>query len=526
MAGMPRTPKATPQVTNRRKTTRDNSVPLSATEMGLWQSPKEAIRRTPFKKPAMQRVSPSRSPSPAPSPRAGRGATRCTRALPTVLALIVGVAALTIATGDVTQRAAWQLPPLGEVRLVDRVAEIDTSKLMSGRDGGRAGVMYENGDKDTVASGCARDLLNKWTRAVLRNASRDVDHVRRVRESVAVPPGDCLRLGDDFLQVRDARFEAFSKTGPAGAMAAKVMNAQADGVGATLLHEVVVGCTGGLNGGSDAPEPAAEKDGVVTIWWALGDDSDTSKGAAWLPSTAAGQPSQLLEMASGDAVLVRGRGLSDLSVGPTAAGAWSSTTTVFWWYGMTLAPLPTGYRREQRILNAGLSAASATVDGAVTSVTVPADAAAAAAASAESTAALTPMLTPWPVASKTDRPYTAQGYTNIALPLIQQMDSDAADPTTQTMRQMEAMAATIAAKKSEILSSDVMTDLVARKSEMVTQGSRIVGDAGERLAEIATRRALEAQEVLGEKTASATEWVSTDPLRTFVKDNVPQLGLQ
>jgi hypothetical protein len=428
----------TPNPTQRRRRTRDNAVPLNANEM-TWPSPRR-LRSTPKRPPPMgRRTSPSRSPSPAPSPRVDRGRTRCLRLLPTGLALAVGVAVLTVAV-QVPLRAPEPAAGYAEVRLADRVSEIDTTKLMSTRADGRKGVMYRDGRKDTAPGGWAQGLLNKFTRQALRNATHDADASRRRREGSDVPPGDCVRVSDDYLQVRDARFEAFAQRGPSGAMAAKALNSLTDGWAATLMHEMVVGCSASPEGAPSPESNPAQEDsdaaGMVTIWWALGDEGGTAQGAAFVPSADPTKPPELLEaVAPGDAILAVGRELSDTSAGPVpAVGA---VPAVFWWYGMTLAPAPVGYRRS----NADSHAVAVVPEQQGSQADIDPETARAAADAAETASALQPVLMPWPIISRARAPvYTEPGYTNIALPLVQQLDANTGSgllrPTAEAVKRI------------------------------------------------------------------------------------------
>lgn len=491
----------TPKPTQRRESTRDNAVALTANEMP-WPSPRR-LRSTPKRQPApARRASPSRSPSPAPSLRAGRGRSKCTRLLPAGLVLVIAIAVLAVAArapaeGEKTTAS------YAEVRLADRASEIDTTKLMSARADGRNGVMYLDGQKDTSASGWAQGLLNKFTRQVLRNATRDLDASRRRREASDVPPGGCIRISDDYLQVRDPRFEAFVRKGPSGAMAAKAMNTVANGWGATLMHEMVVGCSSS----SDAAPPSATNEAKsfaessVTIWWALGDDKESTVGAATLPGDGSESPMLLNTVKPGDAVLAIGRELSDKSVGPVPTVG--TNPAVFWWYGMTLTPAPT-YLHDGSHANANSDDSQTVLER---PMSVDLDAATAAAEAAESASALQPIVKPWPISNE-PRPYTEPEYTNAGLVLVQQFDQNA------DLTFLLPTAGTLKHRVSELNDHRrVLTELATTRIETVADDVRTITVQA---LEIATSSASDTKVAVGEKIKQVSEWLSTDPLRRYL----------
>lgn len=490
----------TPKPTQQRRRTRDNAVALTAEEMP-WPSPRR-LRSTPKRPPAAaaRRTSPSRSPSPGPSPRTGHGRNQCARLLPAGLLLVTAIGVLAVATKP-PGPAESETVSYAEVRLADRASEIDTTRLMSTRADGRKGVMYLNGQKDTAPSGWAQGLLNKYTRQVLRNATRDLDASRRRREGSDLPPGSCSRVGDDYLQVRDARFEAFVRRGPSGAMAAKAMDKVADGWTAMLTHEMIVGCSTSTD---DAIQSAADKandtaEEAVTIWWALGNDEESNIGAARLPGSNSTEPARVINtVAPGDAIITLGRELSDASAGPvTPVG---TNPSVFWWYGMTFVPStsaerdqthPIKHSEEPKPVRSEASAA--------------ADAAAAAADAAESVSALQPIVRPWPI-SAAPRSYTDPGYTNAGLVLVNQIDHKADLMSILPITEAVNRAVSELAEHRRVLTELASTrmDTVANRAKSMTN----------RVIDAAITATADAKASVG----TVSEWLSTDPLRRYLTE--------
>lgn len=495
----------TPNLTQHRRRTRDNTVALTANEMP-WPSPRR-LRSTPKKPPSAgaRRTSPSRSPSPAPSPRAGHARAQCTRLLPAGLVLVTAIAVFAVAAQ--TPSDADKTPvSYAEVRLVDRASEIDTTKLMSMRADGRKGVMYLDGQKDTAPSGWAQGLLNKYTRQVLRNATRDVDASRRRREGIDVPPGTCLRVSDDYLQIRDARFEAFVQRGPSGAMAAKAMNTLADGWAATLTHEMIVGCSSSLDNTARAARNTADNnaEGIVTIWWALGSDEEGSTGAARLPGSAADAPRVIDNVAPGDAILAIDRELFDTSAGPVSANG--SNPSVFWWYGLTLTRAPSVQHREKSAVEKSEASQGITLEG---QPSVDPEAAKAAAEAAALMSALQPILRPWPVSTGL-RSYTEPAYSNPAMVLVDKLDQNF------DLNSILPTAATLQRVMSELSEHKrVLTEHATTKMQEFADGIRII--AGQTM-EVAASTTKDTREAVGTKVSTASEWLSSDPLRRYLAE--------
>jgi hypothetical protein len=367
--------------------------------------------------------------------------------------------------------------------------------------------MYLDGQKDTVASGWAQGLLNKYTRQVLRNATRDVDASRRRREGIDVPPGDCLRVSDDYLQVRDARFQAFVQRGPSGAMAAKAMNTLADGWAATLTHEMIVGCSSSPGDSAQAATSNADNsaEGIVTIWWALGSDDEGSTGAAALPGISAETQRVIENVAPGDAILAIDRGLSDTSVGPVASNG--VNPSVFWWYGLTLTRAPSVQRGQKHALDKSEDEQGVALEG---QQSVDPEAAKAAAQAAALLSALQPVLRPWPV-SRDLRPYTEPAYSNPAMVLVNQLDHNS------KLNAILPMAANMRHAMSELSKHKrVLTERATTTIEEFADGVRSIADQTIKIAASTTK---ETREAIGTKFSVAGEWLSSDPLRRYLAEH-------
>lgn len=490
----------TPNPTQQRRRTRDNSTALAASEMP-WPSPRR-MRSTPKIRPAAaaRRTSPSRSPSPAPSPRAGHGRRQCTRLLPAGLALVTAVAVL--AVGMQTPETAEKTPvSYADVRLVDWASQRDTIKLMSARADGRKGLMYLDGQKDTAPGGWAQGLLNKYTRQAMRNATRDVDATRRRREGRDVPPGGCLRVSDDYLQIRDARFEAFVHRGPSGAMAAKAMDTVADGWAATLTQEMIVGCSSSPDDDNEqaATSSADTAEEIVTIWWALGNNEESKTGAARLPGENSTEPRRIDTVAPGDAILVRGRTLSDTSAGPVAANG--ADSSVFWWYGLTLSRVPSN--EQMQVGEESADSQMLAREG------QDPDAEAAAAEAADSISALHPRVSPWPT-STDPRSYTEPGYKNQWIDVVDKLDHRAdLLPNLLTAETINRAVSELSEHKR------VLTERATTRIEGLADGVKTIADQA---IEIATKTTEETKAAVGTKISTAREWLSTDPVRRYLAE--------
>ena len=415
------------------------------------------------------------------------------------------MAVAALAVGMQTPEAVNKTPvSYADVRLVDWASQRDTIKLMSARADGRKGVMYLDGQKDTAPSGWAQGLLNKYTRQAMRNASRDVDVMRRRREGTDVPPGACLRVSDDYLQIRDARFEAFVHRGPSGAMAAKAMDTVADGWAATLTQEMIVGCSSSVDDNiidnkqaatSSADNNAEE---IVTIWWALGNDEESKTGAARLPGESSTKSRRIDTVAPGDAILVRGRTLSDTSAGPVAANG--ADSSVFWWYGLTLSRIP---NKQMEVGENSSGPQTRALEG------QDPRAAAAAAEAADSISGLQPIIRPWPT-STDSHPYAEPGYTNQWIDLVEKIDRRA-----ERMPNLPTAETIIRAVSELSEHKRVLTERATTRMEGFADGVKTIADQA---IEIATRTTAETRAAVGTKVSMATEWLSTDPLRRYLSE--------
>ena len=104
---------------------------------------------------------------------------------------------------------------------------------------------------------------------------------------------------------------------------------------------------------------------------------------------------------------------------------------------MTLAPAPVGYRRG----NADSHAVAVVPEQQGSEADIDPETARAAADAAETASALQPVLMPWPIISRARAPaYTEPGYTNIALPLVQQLDANTGSgllrPTAEAVKRI------------------------------------------------------------------------------------------